>query len=382
MYDISGDVDRDKTTIQNMKIKILFFLTTFFTSLTYTYSQELVAKSTFNNIEYVEDVEWHNEDIYCAGYTFKTKLNDGNATDAYLINYDTLLKPKWILKISDKQSNKIYSIKKYKDKIYALVTQGEEKPLSQDVFISLFIITLDGVIESKASLGRTFHSPSNITFDGDTLIFGNKVSDGISYSSNSVSEIIKYNIITKKIVRFKSSQYQSRPKKIIVENSNIFLSGIYLHKNQPTVMAYKNGKYGEISLKPSKEEYFLDSYINGNILTIVSAFPGVYGDLNKYLKYYYVNINDSTIKYKTISYKELGWSDLRFDTFSTKDGSWLIIQDQQTKRLKHVLIDNNGKVSKTLNYDETNGNGYKEKYIFKNGMLLNANSHGIKLYKV
>jgi hypothetical protein len=363
-----------------MKINVSIFFTLCFISL--SFSQELIVKSSFENIEYVEDVEWYNEDIYCAGYTFKTKLNDGNSTDAYLINYDTSLKPKWVLRISDKQSNKIYSIKRYKDKIYALITQGEEKASSQDVFITLFIITLDGVIESKESFGRTFHSPSNIAFDGDNLIFGNKVSDGISYSSNSVSEIIKYNIITKKIERFKSNQYLSRPKKIISENSNIFLFGIYLHKNQSNIMTYKNGKYAEISLKPNKEEYFLDSYINENILTVVCAFPGVYGDLNKYLKFYYVNINDNTIKFKTMPYTELGWSDVRFDTFSTKDGSWLIIQDQQTKMLKHVLIDRNGKVSKILNYDEANGNGYKEKYIFKDGMLLNANSRGIKLYKI
>ena len=174
-----------------MKI-IIIILATFFSSV--VFAQELITKHNFENIQYVEDIEWYGDEIYCSGYTFNTKINDGNATDAYLIRYDKNLSPLWTLKISEEHTNIVYSFKRHKNKIYALVTQGNVKPLEQDVFISLFIISLDGKIEDRVNLGKTFHSPSNIEFVGDDLIFGNKVSDGVRYSSSSLSEIIKYNI--------------------------------------------------------------------------------------------------------------------------------------------------------------------------------------------
>ncbi|SFB92466.1 hypothetical protein [Algibacter lectus] len=97
-----------------MKNIISTILLIYFTSI--SFAQKVISKPVFDNIQYVESVEWHNDDIYCAGYSFKTKLNDGNSTDAYLINYDKNLNPKWALKIDEKHSNIIYSIKTSQDK--------------------------------------------------------------------------------------------------------------------------------------------------------------------------------------------------------------------------------------------------------------------------
>jgi len=363
-----------------MKISLVVLFILSFTSV--SFSQEIIVKSSFENIEYVEDVEWYNDDIYCAGYSFKTKINDGNSSDAYLINYDTTLKAKWTLKISDEHSNIIYAIKRHKDKIYALVTQGKVQPSTQDVKLSLFIINLDGTIESKVAMGRTFSKHSNIAVSGENLIFGHTVSDGISYTSRSKSEIIKYNLDTKKMVKFVSSQYQPKPKKVLVNGSDIYLFGQYIHPDQINIMAYRKGKYSEISLKSKKTEYLLDSHIKDNTLTIMCVFPGVYGDMKKYLKYYYVNLNTKVITSVVIPYEKMGWSDVHFDTYSTGSLSWIIIEDKKTKTLKYALIDQSGKISKTLNYDLNNGNGYWENYIIDNGMLLNANSSSITLYKV
>lgn len=360
-----------------MKINLLLLFLSFETA---TFSQEIIVKSSFENIEYVEDVDWYNGAIYCAGYSFKT--NDGNSTDAYLISYDTILKPKWTLKISDEPSNKIYAIKRYKDKIYALVTQGKIESLTQDIKINLFIISLDGVIEDKITFGKTFLSPSNISIEGDNLIFGHTVSDGISYSSNTKSEIIKYNLITKTIVRFKSSAYQPKPKKVLVNRADIYLFGQYIHPTNPTnIMIFRKGKYSEISLNPKVTEYFLDSYIKNNTLIIMCVFPGVYGNMKKYLKYYYVNLNTNSVSNVVIPYEKMGWKDLRFDTYSTGSSSWIIFEDEPTKTLKYGLIDQNGKITKTLNYDRNNGNGHWENYIINNDNLLNANSTNIKIYK-
>ena len=54
-------------------------------------SQELITKHNFEKFNTVEDIEWYDDEIYCSGYTFNTKINDGNATDAYLIRYDNNL---------------------------------------------------------------------------------------------------------------------------------------------------------------------------------------------------------------------------------------------------------------------------------------------------
>jgi len=63
-----------------MKINLVLLFIISFVSL--SFGQEMIVKSSFENIEYVEDVEWINDDIYCAGYSFKTKINDGNSSDA------------------------------------------------------------------------------------------------------------------------------------------------------------------------------------------------------------------------------------------------------------------------------------------------------------
>ncbi|WP_177765342.1 hypothetical protein [Flavobacterium sp. I3-2] len=363
-----------------MKNQFLFIIVLLFVN--FSYSQELIVKYRFEKIQYVESIDWQNDDIYCAGYTFKTEINDGNSTDAYLINYDINLKPKWTLKINDAHSNIIYSIKRHKDKIYALVTQGTVQPLTQDVKINLFIISLDGVIENKVPFGTTSLSPSNITIEGDHLIFGHTVSDGISNSSNSKSEIIQYNLSNKEIVRFKSSDYQPKPKKVIANGSDIYLFGQYIHPTNPmNIMTFRKGKYSEISLNSKETEYFLDSYINGNILTVVSVFPGVYYNSKKYLKIYYINLENDSIKSISKSYAELGWEEARFYTFSKGNSSWGIIKDTQTKTIKYALINEKGNVDKTLNFDMQNGGSYWERYIFKSDKLLNANSSGIQIYK-
>jgi hypothetical protein len=366
--------------VKRMKIYLILFLSTCFAPL--AKCQDILVKSSFEKIEYVEDIEWHGEGIYCAGYTFKTRINDGNSADAYLVHYDTMLKPKWSLTVNDSHSNIIHAISRHKDKLYALVTQGTVAPLKQSVFLSLFTINLDGVIEDKISFGRSFHSPSNIVINGTDLIFGYRITNGITYSSSFKSEIIKYNLDTKKFVRFKSTQYQERPKKILVNGSDIFLFGIYLNPNYPNIMAYRNGKYSEISLKPRKLEYFIDSYIQDTILTVVCTFPGVYGDMNPYMKFYYINLANKAITSKVITYKQLGWTDVRFNAFGTGTTSWLTIKDDQTKALQYALMDKNGKVSRSMNFDNNNGNGYWENYELKKDRLLRANHTGITLYKI
>jgi hypothetical protein len=248
-----------------MKLLSACFLILCFTSL--CFGQKNILKAKFENIEHLEDVKMYGDDIYCSGFSFKTIINDGNACDGYLVNYDKLtLKPKWSIKISDEPTNKVNSIIRLNDKIYALVTRGKELPSSQDVYLSLFVIKLNGEIEEKINFGPSFTSPSNIEIEGNNLCFGYQLGTNITYSNNDLrSVIVKYNLETKEIVRFKSKQYQARPSKLLLNNADAYLFGIYIHTDQPNLLSYKKGKFSEITLKSSKSDYFLDSYINGNI---------------------------------------------------------------------------------------------------------------------
>lgn len=363
-----------------MKIKLSILLTVILQN--FAFGQELVTKASFEHIQYVNSLAWHEDEIYCGGYTFKTKINDGNSTDAYLVNYDLSLKPKWSLKINDKPYNEIGAIIRHQDKIYALVSQGKTQPLSKDLMLILYVILPDGSISERIPLARTFYAPNNIAIDGQYLVFGNTSNSGTSYSSPSTPEIIRYNMTTKKIIRQKGSQGLFYPKKIISTNAGIFLSDMYITPYRPNVMSLKNGRYGEISLKPKKTEYFLDCYVNKNILTTVCVFPGVYGNMNKYLKYYYLDLATKKISSKTITYVNLGWEDVRFSTFSSSTTSWLIVQEAKTKQLNYVLLDNSGNIKKTLKFDQSNGNSYQGYYIFRDSLLLKANSRGIQLYKM
>jgi hypothetical protein len=366
-----------------MKINILFIVTSIFT--TFSYGQEIIVRSLFEEIQYVESVDWYNNDIYCAGYTFKTKINDGNSTDAYLINYDETLKPKWKLKISDEHSNIIYSIKRHKDKIYALVTQGNVKPLERDTFISLFIINLEGVILDKISFGRSFNYPSNIEIERGNVVFGHKATEGTSYSSKSKSEIIRYNIKTKNIIRQKNEKQNSLtiPKKIIAKDDTILLFWSYIYRDLPNIMMIDKGEYSDIYLSPNKNEYFIDSYLKDDTLIVISIHPSTYEDKSKYLKIYKVNIDSKLITSKILSYEELGFNAIRFDSFTTNHNmTWVITESNDKKELNYVLIDGKGEKIRTIKYDRKNGNGYKDLFILKNQKLLSTNSSGIYLYEI
>src|SRR5688500_5457508 len=114
-----------------MKIKLSIILAILLPA--FVSGQELVTKASFENIQFVHALAWYENEIYCSGYTFRTKINDGNSADAYLVNYDLSLKPKWTLKIADEPHNEIGAIIRYREKIYALVSQGKTQPLSKNL---------------------------------------------------------------------------------------------------------------------------------------------------------------------------------------------------------------------------------------------------------
>lgn len=317
----------------------------------FLFAQKNTLKASLDNIQFLEEFQVYEDDIYCAGINFRTELNDGNSSYAYLNDYDKkTLKIKWSIKIADEYSNKINSVIRYKDKIYALVSQGEVEQRIKSVNLNLFIISLDGKIEDKVSIGKSFFNPSNIAANGEDLYFAYQFGDHEIYlNSNKVqSAIVQYNIQTKAIKKFSSRDYFEKPQRTISINGDIFSIGMYLHPNQPNVLSYRKEAFSETSFHTTKSEYFLDSYVNNRILTIVCTFPGVYGDMNPYLKYYYMNLDNNKITSIIISYKQLGWDDLSFNTFHAEASTWISIQESKSKQWKYILLDNKGKIIKEL----------------------------------
>ncbi|SFB92417.1 hypothetical protein [Algibacter lectus] len=141
------------------------------------------------------------------------------------------------------------------------------------------------------------------------------------------------------------------------------------------------GKYSDISLNSNKFKYYIDSYLQDNIITVISKHPATYNDKSEYLKIYKINIDSKVITNKTLSYDELGFSKIRFDSFKTSNSmTRTIIKSNNEKELNYVLIDSEGIKIKNAKYDIKNGN--LQRFIFKNQKLLSANSGGIYLYEI
>ena len=61
---------------------------------------------------------------------------------------------------------------------------------------------------------------------------------------------------------------------------------------------------------------------------IVTTFPGVYGDMEKYLKISRVNLQSYSKSEKVVFYKAHKWDDISLRTFSDKGSSWLYIKNE------------------------------------------------------
>ncbi|OYU94423.1 MAG: hypothetical protein CFE21_15545 [Bacteroidetes bacterium B1(2017)] len=345
------------------------------------YAQDTTFSTVYKNYEYVDDITANDSAIFCAGYSFQTKINDGNACDAYLLSYDkTNLKLNWSLKVSDAHTNRISSLLYHNNKLYALVTQGKIVNLNEDVHLSLFVLNLNGEIEQKIPFGASFFTPSDMKITGNILNFAFQVSSSKRYSTSDLSTVVvTYNLATKKTIRKKVTTYYPRPKKILQSKGNLYVMGIYIHPDAPNLIVSKKGVISEIRLNAPKTEYFIDSYIKGNKLTIVAVFPGVYGDLNCYLKYYYINTVTNAITSKIIPYKTMRWDEIRFDTYSLGSSIWLIEKELKTKKLKYILLGDTGKILKSFPIKDDDG--YKQNFIFEDNLLIKASNGRISIIK-
>lgn len=342
------------------------------------WGQKTDVKTNFKNIEYVDDIALSDASIYCAGYSFHTEVYDGNACYGYLERYDSAsLKLQWSICIKNNYSNKFNAVIQHKNKLYALATQGKVLPSSQDVYLTLYVFNLKGEIEDTLHVGKSFSTPTHFFVSGDYLLFGYQISEGIFYSSKSISAIGRYNTQTHQLETFKSDKNLTRAKKIVTKGDDYYMCGIYLEPYLPNVLVCKNGKLSEIRLKPTKSEYFLDSYIQNNRLIIVCAFPGTYEDKAQYLKLYSIDLANYSFTSKIITYKDLGWSAIRFDTYSTGNATWLIVEEKESKQLFYVLIDATGKTVQRLSAN--NVKTHAEHFIFTPHQLINASNGSLSV---
>ncbi|KOS07013.1 hypothetical protein AM493_13950 [Flavobacterium akiainvivens] len=361
-----------------MKIKFYIpALLLFFASM--CRAQENFLKSKLVNMEYVDDVELYENDIYCAGISYKTVIDDGNASYAYINNYDRqTLTLKWSVKVSDEPANIVNSIARNKDKLYVLVNQGTVTSSTRNLHLSLLIMTLKGEVEEKVSIGPSFYEPCNILFEGDNLHFAYQVAEGIDYTSKRSFAVVSYNLKTKKLTSVKSAEDSPKPKKILTDTSGIYLAGSFIYPRQSNILKCKDGKLSKIYLTTNKTEYVLDCYINDKTLTVVCVFPGVYGNPNSYLRYYYINTDNNLVKsVTTLPYKDLGWDEVGFNTFSTGSSTWMIVNDT-AGLLKYILLDNKGKVINTLNFTCS---GITERIMVDKDVLIIARADYMRLSK-
>ena len=362
-------------------MKITSFLFLIIYSCATCFGQQEELKTLFKDFQYIEDLKLYDDKIFCAGYTFRTSTDDGYSTDAYLVEYDTkTLKPKWSLKFDKYHSNKINSILRFEDKIYVLATQGytTRNINERKLRISLIIINTKGEIEETVDIGPSFYlgdsGVSNLVLQGKDLYFAYQKPNSSGFSGNPV--VSKYNLKTKKITEWVNNKSRFRPKKLISNDSNIYLFGI----TESQFLYIKDDQSLEKRSMFKRHEYFLNGYVNDNVLTTICIFPGIYGNNQKYLKYYYLNLETNVLDYKVFSYKKFGWDEIRLSTYSNGNSTWIIVKELETGKLKYVLLDHQGNLLNSL--DVNYGNGHSEKFIIDDNYQIHAGKGSIRLNKL
>jgi hypothetical protein len=124
------------------------------------------------NIEYDQVLKIHQKNIFIAGLTFEVAKRDGYSTNGYLKKYSENLQLLWWLKLDFTNKSEINHIEFYKDRIYALVTQGKNTNSTSETSLYLYAISSAGKVIDKLKMGdRSFSWPDNVVIVNDKMYF-------------------------------------------------------------------------------------------------------------------------------------------------------------------------------------------------------------------
>jgi hypothetical protein len=108
------------------------------------------------------------------------------------------------------------------------------------------------------------------------------------------------------------------------------------------VLQLKDNQFKEILLPGNKSEYILGSAINKSGILLYTQFPGVYGDLNKYLKISYFNTKSNTTRTAYTYFKDARWEEMSLGGYADKDAIWVIAKDLGKPDRHYLQINNKG----------------------------------------
>lgn len=340
-------------------------------------SQNIIIPKEINlePIDYVEDIKIDNNNFFVAGYTFKVQNYDGYSTNCFLNKFDKNLNLLWSLKLSFTNKSEIYKFEIFNNQIYALVQHGKNTNTTTDTNLYLYIISMKGKVIEKKNIGKCYSLPTNIVIENNKLWFAYSEPSSIYYNSSNIFKpiLVEYNLKTNKIIKKKGSNSRCFTDKIILKNSNIYIVGRFakdIGVCEHFILKFEKNKPTEQILDTEKSEYFLDSYVSNDELVVLTTFPGVYGDLNEYIKYYYVNTKNNSIREKTIYYKDNKWTSINFWTYNENKSTWLIITHDDAREF-YSQIDKNGEVISQIPLEKI-GNGIDHFIIEKNYQLQNV----------
>ena len=276
-----------------MKKHIILFL--FFISFSVKSQTEKIEKEiTINSVEYIEDIKIDHNNFYVAGFTFKVSKPDGYSTNSLLGKYDKNLKLLWNLKLNLTSISEINKLEVYDNKIYALVKHGKNTNTTTETYMNLYVISMNGKIIEKIKIGNCYSNPTNIIIEKNKLWFAYPESSSKYYSTSNIIKtiLVEYDLKTKKVIKRKGNTSSFFPQKIISKNSDIYIFGRFEKVigdlvSEHFVLKFEKNLAIEVILHTEKSEYFLDAYQSDDEFVILTTFPGVYGDLNKFIKYSY-----------------------------------------------------------------------------------------------
>ncbi len=337
----------------------------------------LFTKTDIDNVEYVDNCKIGQSFYLVSGFTFKVKNYDGYTTNAFLHYFDKGLNLVWTVELEEANTSKINRIEIFEDKIYIVVTHGKSNRTTSDLYVYLYIISMEGHILEKIKISNSYYNPTPICVVDRKIYFAHSKLDGTIYRAKSkipTNELVEYHIDTKEIKTFVFNQ---KPKmllftkfknllvglkllsigklgspsvsymteQILHQGSTFFVFGRYIEgsKHLTYILSYNKNTIKKQILASMKHEYFLGAFVADNMVIVFSTFPGVYGDNEKYLRITHSSFDNTILKEKKIYYKEFGWKDFHFgEKLVENEKIWLKIKNENDEKYYYAQFDKDG----------------------------------------
>lgn len=301
----------------------------------------------FKELEYLNDCKVYRGDIFVAGHTHKVENKDTHSSNSYLYRCDPELNIVWSLKFDFTDVSELKTITVESDKIYALVVHGKLTGTTNQTFIKLYIISLDGEILETAivSENRLWH-PSNIVIHNNKLHFTYTHPDSETYFvQNKRMMFVEYDLKTKKVTSTVGSHAVFLGCKLVLRNSQLILAGTGYNEMRLLVkdLADPGAEIREIYFPGPGS--FLDAYISDDDLFVITMLQHNCEDAERNIKISKVDLVHEFREDRIFYSKQNNWMGVAFGSSSDGNTTWVQIAFENLE-MAYVQMGTEGPVAK------------------------------------